>query len=164
MASEAPTLAVFADALAEAAATIAIPDGKTSFLEAYLEDALVNALRKRVEEDTVEARRKFDVPDWLPQPGGLDLVIQRPDKSLRLAGELKVDEIEETDVFAEFAWAFVGLLAGGRGRIRRVPRHIEVPLSEPTRFYRSQGTNSLAMRSRGSSLATLTSGWPSTCR
>lgn len=42
------------------------------------------------------ARRRFPVPGWDPQPGGVDLFVLDQAGSLSIVAELKVDDIEDT--------------------------------------------------------------------
>jgi len=79
--------------VAEAALTIPL-EPEESFLERKLETAFVAALRQLLPRLEVAARRKFWVPDWDPQPGGLDVFVL--DKgNLIAAAELKVDDVDQ---------------------------------------------------------------------
>jgi len=99
--------ALFAEAVREAASRID-GDPSVSFREERLERALVDALRARVPSGAVVgARRRFVVPDWDPQPGGVDLFVLDRDETPAGFAELKVDKIEEAlwDLFKVAALA-----------------------------------------------------------
>lgn len=116
--------ALFAEAVREAAARI---DGgpSVSFREERLERALLGALQARVPGDAVVgARRRFAVPDWDPQPGGVDLFVLDGAGTPAIFAELKIDNIEEAlwDLFKVAALAsspsapaaFLGVAAPAR--------------------------------------------------
>jgi quercetin dioxygenase-like cupin family protein len=99
--------ALFAEAVREAASRID-GDPSVSFREERLERALVDALRARVSPGAVVgARRRFAVPDWDPQPGGVDLFVLDGARTPAVFAELKIDNIEEAlwDLFKVAALA-----------------------------------------------------------
>jgi hypothetical protein len=86
---------LFERATAKAAQLVDASGPKPSFLEARVERAMRRALEDDVAAELIGARQtEFTVPGWTSGLGGLDLYIRHPDGTLRVAAELKVDDVE----------------------------------------------------------------------
>jgi hypothetical protein len=85
-----------ASAVREAALAIV---SAPSFKEELVHDALEPALEKRFGKGRVHRRRPRDLavlPDWDPQPQSIDMSVLDAGNELRLAFELKVDDVRFT--------------------------------------------------------------------
>lgn len=68
---------------------------KDSFLEAKLETALTDAVATRVDPELLGARKsEFKIPGWTAHLGPIDLYLRDDHGRLRIAWELKVDDVE----------------------------------------------------------------------
>ena len=68
---------------------------KDSFLESKLEGAVMDAVGMRVDPELLGARRnEFKIPGWTEHLGAIDLYLRDAHGGLRLAWELKVDDVE----------------------------------------------------------------------
>jgi hypothetical protein len=86
---------VVAQAAAVAARNIDTSGPKASFLESRIEVGMQAALSQTIDETLLGARREeFKVPGWMGDLRGIDMYVRHPNGSLRVAAELKVDDVE----------------------------------------------------------------------
>lgn len=70
---------------------------KPSFLESKLESAIRDAVGAHIDPKLLGARRsEFKIPGWTEHLGAIDLYLRDDQGDLRIAWELKVDDVEFT--------------------------------------------------------------------
>jgi hypothetical protein len=100
------------EAVTEAANKIVLAAGE-SFHERTLESAVLAAIQKRMGTAVAGVRKTFQIPQWQPQPGGVDVFVTQDD-AIIAALELKIDDVDQSlwDIYKMAALASSPTLKG----------------------------------------------------